>query len=245
MSRALYRAQSPATATKPGQTEARPSTSAAGSRWAGSGNRYPVLADLVRAQLFQQRLSRDGNPVSRAVARGELRPGVDSSLVPRVAVPVINANVMLTRGRLSESFLPGLVDNILIPLLTAEPKTRPHPPSCCPARWRRRGGISPGAQPSRGVPIREVLLRCEHLLRRSRPVRGPLPVPGGVLVDHCRGRLDAGPAVAEQRSQQRQQPVPAGQRAELAGAHPRTVWPARTWCRSTRIRPRSTPRGWR
>jgi AcrR family transcriptional regulator len=93
----------------------------------------PVLADLVRAQLFQQRLPRDGNPVSRAVARGELRPGVDPSLVPRVAVPVINANLMLTGGRLSESFLPGLVDDILIPLLTAEPKTCPHPPSGCPA----------------------------------------------------------------------------------------------------------------
>jgi AcrR family transcriptional regulator len=93
----------------------------------------PVLADLVRAQLFQQRLPRDDNPVSRAVARGELRPGVDPSLVPRVAVPVINANLMLTGGRLSESFLPGLVDDILIPLLTAEPKTCPHPPSGCTA----------------------------------------------------------------------------------------------------------------
>jgi AcrR family transcriptional regulator len=93
----------------------------------------PVLADLVRAQLFQQRLPRDDNPVSRAVARGELRPGVDPSLVPRVAVPVINANLMLTGGRLSESFLPGLVDDILIPLLTAERNTCPHPPSGCPA----------------------------------------------------------------------------------------------------------------
>jgi AcrR family transcriptional regulator len=93
----------------------------------------PVLADLVRAQLFSQRLPRDGNPVSRAVARGELRPGVDPSLLPRVAVPVINANLMLTGGRLSESFLPGLVDDILIPLLTAEPNTCPHSPSGCPA----------------------------------------------------------------------------------------------------------------
>jgi AcrR family transcriptional regulator len=86
----------------------------------------PVLADLVQAQMTPRMLPPD-NPVSRAVARGELRPGADPSLVPRVAVPVINANLMVTGGRLSESFLPALVDDILIPLLTAERKPSRHP----------------------------------------------------------------------------------------------------------------------
>jgi len=88
----------------------------------------PVLADLVRAQMTPRTLPTD-NPVSRAVARGELRPGADPSLVPRVAVPVINASLMLTGGQLDESFLPALVDDILIPLLTAERKPSRHPAS--------------------------------------------------------------------------------------------------------------------
>jgi hypothetical protein len=62
-----------------------------------------------------------------------IRAVADPSLVPRVALPVINANLMVTGGRLSESFLPGLVDDILVPLLTAEPKASPHRPSRCPA----------------------------------------------------------------------------------------------------------------
>jgi AcrR family transcriptional regulator len=86
----------------------------------------PVLADLVQAQMIPRMLPPD-NPVSRAAARGELRPDADPSLVPRVAAPVINANLMLTGGRLSESFLPALVDDILIPLLTAEREPSRHP----------------------------------------------------------------------------------------------------------------------
>jgi AcrR family transcriptional regulator len=87
----------------------------------------PVLADLARAQMFQHRLPRKDNLVSRAVARGELRPDADASLVPRVAVPIINGNLMLTGGRLGGSFLADLVDDILVPLLTGEPKASPLP----------------------------------------------------------------------------------------------------------------------
>jgi AcrR family transcriptional regulator len=93
----------------------------------------PVLADLVRSQMTPRMLPRDSdNPVSRAVARGELRPGADPSLVPRVAVPVINGKLMLTGGRLSESFLPSLVDDILIPLLSAERKPSRDPAAGLP-----------------------------------------------------------------------------------------------------------------
>jgi AcrR family transcriptional regulator len=92
-----------------------------------------VLAGLVRAQMPGRDLPPEGDPVSRAIARGELRPDADRSLLLRVAAPLINSSLMLTGGQLDESFLPGLVDDILIPLLTAEPRTSPRPPSGRPA----------------------------------------------------------------------------------------------------------------
>jgi AcrR family transcriptional regulator len=88
----------------------------------------PVLAGLVRAQMPGQDLPPEGDPVSRAIARGELHPDADRSLLLRVAAPHINSALMLTGGQLDESFLPGLVDDILIPLLSAEPGTSPLPP---------------------------------------------------------------------------------------------------------------------
>ena len=52
--------------------------------------------------------------------------------MPRVAAPLINTRLMLMGGTLDESFLTGLVDDILIPLLTAGRKTSPPPPAASP-----------------------------------------------------------------------------------------------------------------
>jgi AcrR family transcriptional regulator len=89
----------------------------------------PALAALVREQMLGRRLRPEDNPVSRALARGELSPGTDPSLLFRVAVPLVNARLMLMGGQLDEKFVVGLVDDILIPLLTAERRTSPGTPS--------------------------------------------------------------------------------------------------------------------
>jgi AcrR family transcriptional regulator len=110
----------------------------------------PVLADLVRAQMGPRPIS-DDNAVSRAIARGEVLPGTDPRLVPRVAAPMINANLMLTGGRLDQSFLVGLVDDILIPLLTAEPARAPGPAGLTVSR-PGPGVVSPGTAEPGGQP---------------------------------------------------------------------------------------------
>jgi len=89
----------------------------------------PALAALVREQMLGRKLRPEDNPVSRALARGELPPGTDPSLLFRVAVPLVNARLMLMGGQLDDKFVVGLVDDILIPLLTAERRTSPVPPS--------------------------------------------------------------------------------------------------------------------
>jgi AcrR family transcriptional regulator len=85
----------------------------------------PELATLAREQLFAGRVPPHDNPVSRAIARGELPPDADPSLLPRVAAPLVNSHLMLMGGTLDESFVTGLVDDILIPLLRAGRKTSP------------------------------------------------------------------------------------------------------------------------
>ena len=104
----------------------------------------PELAALAREQLFVRRLPPEDNPVTRAIARGELPPGADPALLPRVAAPLINTRLMLMGGTLDESFLTGLVDDILIPLLMAE--RRPSP--CQPP------GRPPAAARSKSIPSR-------------------------------------------------------------------------------------------
>jgi AcrR family transcriptional regulator len=93
----------------------------------------PELAALAREQLFVRRVPSQDNPVSRAIVRGELPPGADPALLPRVAGPLINNRLMLMGGTLDGSFLTGLVDDILIPLLTAGRRTSPGLPAGRPA----------------------------------------------------------------------------------------------------------------
>lgn len=93
----------------------------------------PELAALAREQLFAGRLPPVDNPVTRAVARGELSAGTDPSLLPRVAAPLINTRLMLMGGMLDKSFLTGLVDEILIPLITAGRQSSPPPPAASPS----------------------------------------------------------------------------------------------------------------
>jgi AcrR family transcriptional regulator len=104
----------------------------------------PQLAALAREQLFLRRLRPEDNPVTRAIARGELPPGADPSLLPRVGAPLILTRLMLMGGELDESFLTGLVDDILIPLLMAERGTSPCPPA----------GRAPTAARSKSTPSR-------------------------------------------------------------------------------------------
>ena len=89
----------------------------------------PELAALAREQLFAGWLPPQDSPVTRAIARGELPPGTDPSLLPRVAAPLINTRLMLMGGTLDESFVTGLVDEILIPLLMAGRRTPPPLPA--------------------------------------------------------------------------------------------------------------------
>jgi AcrR family transcriptional regulator len=93
----------------------------------------PELAALAREQLFPRRLPAQDNPVTRAVARGELPAGADPSLLPRVAAPLIFNRLMMMGGELDDLFLPGLVDDILIPLLSAGRSTAPGLPPARPA----------------------------------------------------------------------------------------------------------------
>lgn len=93
----------------------------------------PELAALAREQLFVRRLRLEDNPVTRAIARGELPPDADPSLLPRVAAPLVLTRLMFMGGKLDESFLTGLVDDILIPLLAAGWRASPRLPSGRPA----------------------------------------------------------------------------------------------------------------
>lgn len=89
----------------------------------------PELATLAREQLFAGRVPSHDNPVTRAIARGELPSDADPSLLPRVAVPLLNNHLMLMGGTLDESFVTGLVDDILIPLLRAGRRASPPVPA--------------------------------------------------------------------------------------------------------------------
>jgi len=88
----------------------------------------PELAALTREQLFVGRVPPEKSPVARAVARGELPSDADPSLVRRIAPPLVFTRLMLMGGKLDESFLTNLVDDILIPLLMAGRRTSPRPP---------------------------------------------------------------------------------------------------------------------
>lgn len=93
----------------------------------------PELAALTREQLFVRRLPPENSPVARAIARGELPSDADPSLLRRVAVPLVLTRLMFMGGKLDESFLTNLVDDILIPLLMAGRSTSGHLPSGPPA----------------------------------------------------------------------------------------------------------------
>jgi len=89
----------------------------------------PELAALTREQLFVGRVPPEKSPVARAIARGELPSDADPSLVRRVAPPLVFTRLMLMGGKLDESFLTSLVDDILVPLLMAGRRTSPRPQS--------------------------------------------------------------------------------------------------------------------
>jgi hypothetical protein len=62
-----------------------------------------LVAMRTDPMLAGQDLLPEGDPVSRAIARGELRSDADRSLLLRVAVPLIDAELMLTGGLASRS----------------------------------------------------------------------------------------------------------------------------------------------
>ncbi|MBP2327807.1 AcrR family transcriptional regulator [Kibdelosporangium banguiense] len=77
----------------------------------------PELADLLRAHVADEELSPLKTIVDRAVGRGELPAGTTSHLAHQVAEGQLLRRMLLGEP-LDDDYLAGLVDDLLVPLLT-------------------------------------------------------------------------------------------------------------------------------
>ena len=84
----------------------------------------PELGDCVRAQVFESKCDVSRTLVARAVARGELPAGTDPLLLHEVAGALWFHRVLVVGGPVDDAFVCHVVDDVLIPLLTAGA----HPP---------------------------------------------------------------------------------------------------------------------
>ena len=79
----------------------------------------PELGDCVRTQVFESKCEASRTLVTRAVARGELPAGTDPLLMHEVAGALWFHRVLVVGGPVDDAFICHVVDDVLIPLLSA------------------------------------------------------------------------------------------------------------------------------
>jgi AcrR family transcriptional regulator len=76
----------------------------------------PELAAVLRAHMEDEELSPFAGAVDRAVARGELAPDVDATLLHDVAESLLAHRITLQRP-MDDAFVARVVDEVLLPVL--------------------------------------------------------------------------------------------------------------------------------
>jgi AcrR family transcriptional regulator len=76
--------------------------------------RNPELRDALRSGLWAQRDASSRAIAERAVARGELRPDVDGSILTEIGTAIILQRALLTGDPVDRTFLETIVDGIVI-----------------------------------------------------------------------------------------------------------------------------------
>jgi AcrR family transcriptional regulator len=77
----------------------------------------PEIAEILRAQMLEDKRSIGRTIVARAVARGELGPDADPETLNEVAPAVMFFRVLVTGGAVDTRFLAHVADDVLVPLL--------------------------------------------------------------------------------------------------------------------------------
>ncbi|MHA3702410.1 TetR/AcrR family transcriptional regulator [Jatrophihabitans sp. YIM 134969] len=78
----------------------------------------PELAAMVREQTVSCRREAAAAWLQRAVARGDIEPGVDTDVVVDLVPAVVFMRLLVTGEPVDEPFVSRLVDSVLLPLLT-------------------------------------------------------------------------------------------------------------------------------
>jgi hypothetical protein len=79
----------------------------------------PELAELMQSQVFAQKTELVTSIIDRAVARGELPPDVDPSVMIETVWALVFSRLVLNEGGFDESFCRHVIDRIALPLLRA------------------------------------------------------------------------------------------------------------------------------
>ncbi|MEU8812954.1 TetR/AcrR family transcriptional regulator [Actinoplanes sp. NPDC048796] len=82
----------------------------------------PELAMQLR-QMQESKLPLAESICERAVARGELRPGYDARLIEEIVPAMVFMRRFALGEPLDQAFIDHLVDDIVLPLLTREPRS--------------------------------------------------------------------------------------------------------------------------
>lgn len=84
----------------------------------------PELASALHGQLQDDKAHLAGVIVARAVARREVPPTADPSLIQDIVPAVLITRVVLLRQPTDDAFLAHIVDDVVVPLLAAAPTGR-------------------------------------------------------------------------------------------------------------------------
>ena len=82
----------------------------------------PELASQLR-QMQESKLPLAESICERALARGELRPGYDARLIEEIVPAMVFMRRFALGEPLDQAFIDHLVDDIVLPLLTREPRS--------------------------------------------------------------------------------------------------------------------------
>ena len=85
---------------------------------------HPELAEQVRERLIEPRLQMTMNMLQRGVDRGEVRPEAVSPRIAEIGPTLLHGELM-HRGRpIPDSAVVAIVDEVLLPLVLAQPRQR-------------------------------------------------------------------------------------------------------------------------
>lgn len=84
----------------------------------------PEIAEILRAQVIEDKRSVGRTIVARAVARGELGPDADPEVFHEVAAALMFFRVLVTGRPVDDEFLAHVADDVVIPLLIRSASTR-------------------------------------------------------------------------------------------------------------------------